>query len=490
MMTKILNLFISQDFYYTKIIFQRSLAFIYFIGFLIAFNQAIPLFGKNGLLPARIFISKVKFWNSPSLFFLDSSDQFMSIVSLIGILISIAAIFGLTEKYGYLVSVTSWFFLWLGYLSFVNVGQVWFGYGWESMLLEAGFLTIFLGPNSVQAPAIVIWLLRWVCFRNMLGAGLIKLRGDQCWRDLSCMFVYYETQPVPNPLSSFFHRLPPLIHKGSVLVTAFVELIVPFGLLSPWWKLCSIAGAITIGFHSLIILSGNLSWLNYLSIVLCIPCFSDSFFIRYFNVTPMDIEPISTVHQWLVYALGIFVTWKSWGPLTNLFSNRQAMNRSFDQFHLVNTYGAFGSITKERNELVVLGTMDENPNNANWEVYEFKGKPTDVNKRPPIMSPYHWKLDWQMWFAAFGDYRYSPWVINLVAKLLYAQKDTLSLISNDPFKGKKPTWVKIDYYKYNFQDPNKDGVWKRKYIGEWLPPLSLKNDQFMSILKDNDWLPR
>jgi hypothetical protein len=487
-MTKIIELFSSQDYIYTKMFFQRALAFIYFIGFLIAFNQGKALIGKNGLTPARIFISKVRFFNSPSLFYLNHSDNFMMIISLLGIIVSIAAMIGLTEKYGYLVSIGSWFFLWVSYLSFVNIGQTWYGYGWESMLLETGFLAIFLGPANISAPAIVIWLLRWVCFRNMFGAGMIKLRGDQCWRDLTCMFYYYETQPIPNPLTIFFHRLPQLVHKFSVLFTFFAELIIPFAIFAPWWIVSALAGIIIIIFQSTIIISGNLAWLNYLSLVLCIPCFSDTFFIKVFKFPAITLPQIPLAHQYIVYLLGIFVSWKSWGPITNLISKRQSMNRSFDPLHLVNTYGAFGSITKERNELVVLGTMDDDPEKANWKVYEFKGKPTDINRMPTLMSPYEWKIDWQIWFAAFGDYRYSPWMLNFMAKLLYAQKDVLALIYKDPFNGARPKWIKVDYYKYKFQTPNKNGYWRREYLSQWLPPLNLENESLQQILRSNDWL--
>jgi hypothetical protein len=188
-----------------------------------------------------------------------------------------------------------------------------------------------------------------------------------------------------------------------------------------------------------------------------------------------------------VYLLGLFVLWRSVGPVLNLISSHQAMNRSFDQLHLVNTYGAFGSITKERNELEVLGTMDDDPDTAHWQVYEFKGKPTDVNRLPSVMSPYEWKIDWQMWFAAFGDYHYSPWILNFIAKLLKAQPDVLSLLATDPFDGKKPKWVKVDYYQYHFQDQGKKGQWKREYLSEWLPPLDLENPNFRAILQQNEW---
>ena len=205
------------------------------------------------------------------------SDTFLDVSSFIGVFVSFLLMFGVFEKRHPLFNFVSWFYLWSVYLSFINIGQVFYGYGWETMLVETGFLAIFLGHPGVKASALLIWLFRWVCFRNMFGSGLIKIRGDECWRDLSCMFQFYETQPIPNFLSIYFHHLPKWVHQGSVLLTHFVELIVPWGFLVPFWRISSLA-LITIGFQGVIILSGNLAWLNYLSIVLCFSCFSDRFF--------------------------------------------------------------------------------------------------------------------------------------------------------------------------------------------------------------------
>ena len=472
----------DQDFVLTGIIFKRSLAFIYLIAFLIIFNQGKALFGENGLLPARLFIKRIEFWDSPSLFYFKFSDNILKLFSLLGIIISTLAMGGYTDSYGYLISFLSWFFLWVVYLSFVNIGQVWYGYGWESMLLETGFLAIFLGPTNLAPSIIIIYLLRWVSFRNFFGAGTIKWRGDSTWRNLTCMSWYYETQPVPNPLSMYFHRLPLWMHKTSILWTFFAEMIVPFGIFLPWGEIVAICGVLMILFQFLILLSGNLSWLNYISIVLLIPCFNDEMLSKLLTVP--EVMTHSQIYQYVIYLLGLFVLWRSIGPIKNLISSRQIMNTSFDRLHLVNTYGAFGTVTRERNELVVMGTLDGD----NWQEYEFKGKPTDVNRIPPLMSPYHWRLDWQMWFAAFGDYTDAPWVINLVNKLLQADKETLGLIKKSPFGAEKPKLIKIDYYNYKYQDPGKPGTWKRTYIGEWLPPLSLDHPEFRKILMEQKWM--
>src|SRR5207237_4337562 len=134
---------------------------------------------------------------------------------------------------------------WVLYLSIVNVGQRWYGFGWESLLLEAGFIAIFLGNNETAPPLLAIFLARWLLFRVEFGAGLIKLRGDSCWRDLSCLDYHHETQPMPNPLSRYFHHLPKLLHRGEALGNHVAQLVVPFLLFTPP-PLASLAGLVWI----------------------------------------------------------------------------------------------------------------------------------------------------------------------------------------------------------------------------------------------------
>lgn len=213
-----------------RILFLKSLAVIYICGFANVVNQFLGLLGARGLLPVSDFIERVHWKRSPSLFYLNHSDSCLKIAGWVGLLLALLALFGISEKMGYFGHFIAWAALWGLYLSFVNVGQVFYSFGWESMLLETGFLAIFLPPDGVETPLILMWLIRWILFRNMFGAGLIKLRGDKCWWDLTCLSIYYETQPMPNPLSWYFHQLPMWIHKLGVLFTHFAELIVPWGL--------------------------------------------------------------------------------------------------------------------------------------------------------------------------------------------------------------------------------------------------------------------
>lgn len=476
----------------TRFIFLRCLAFIYFIGFLIAVRQFKALAGNQGLLPVRLFVKRIDFWDSPSLFYFFHQDTVLQTMAWVGLCLAVLAFLGVTDIVASWISVAMWFLLWLIYLSFVNVGQTFYGFGWETLLLETGFLAIFLGPAYVTAPVLVLWLMRWILFRVMFGAGLIKLRGDPCWRDLTCMQYHYETQPLPGPLSWYFHYMPAPLHHGAVLFNHFVELIVPFGFFGPRWVAAS-AGIITILFQTILIFSGNLSWLNVITIVLCIACFDDGVFHAVFGSSVGSFLPVAEPSwpQPIYYALVAVIGILSIQPTINLFSSAQLMNSSFEPLHLVNTYGAFGSITRERNELIIEGTDDlQITDKTEWHEYGFKGKPGDVNRRPPQVTPYHYKLDWQMWFAAMSEYYRHPWLLNLISKMLQGQEDVLALLKDNPFPKKPPQFIRVRLYRYHFTKPDEPGWWRRELIGEYLPPLSLKDPRFRQLLDEQGWLSR
>lgn len=468
--------FISEDgYFFTRLCFQRALAIIYAIAFLNILNQWRALLGSNGILSARDVLQRCGFRENPSIFYLNSSDKMFMCTALIGLFLALFAVIGASENYGYLVSITTWFLLWAIYLSFVNVGEIWYSFGWETMLLEVGFLAIFFGPKDVEPSMIVIWLLRWVLFRNMFGAGMIKLRCDSCWRDFTCLFYYYETQPMPNPLSRYFHHLPKIFHGGGVLFNHFVEILIPFFYFAPT-SLATIAGIFTIIFQIGLIATGNLSFLNYLTIVMAIPCFNDGFFNYFFSFEIPTLSTIPTLHSITLYVLLLIIIFLSIRPIKNLLSKEQAMNRSFDRLHLVNTYGAFGSITRVRHEIIVEGTLDDVINfNTRWHAYEFKGKPGRLDKIPPLVAPYHMRLDWLMWFAAMSSYYYHPWILDFAKQLLLANKSVLKLLEQDPFLGERPRFLRMSLYIYQFEKPNAVNVWKRIYVGKYLPVVFLND---------------
>ncbi len=466
---------IMETFDITRFVFLRALAFIYCIAFIVAINQFRPLCGSKGLLPVPLLLDRISWRHVPSLFCLHYSDRFAAILSWLGLGLALIALSGIADQAGFFVSISLWFALWLLYLSFVNVGQTFYAFGWESMLLETGFLTIFLSPAQIETPIVLIWLLRWLLFRNMFGAGLIKLRADPCWWNLTCLDYHYQTQPMPNPLSWFFHRfMSHSFHKTCVLVTHFVELVVPFAYFAPA-PYCYYAGLLTVYFQLMLILSGNLSWLNYLTIVLCISCFDDAFWSQ---IIPWSAVIVPTPIAWdfVIIAFALLIIGLSIRPTINLLMSGQLMNASFDPLHLVNTYGAFGSVSSRRFEVIIEGTHSPVADDfSEWHEYEFRGKPGDISRRPPIVAPYHLRLGWLMWFAAMGSASRYPWLIHLIAKMLAGDKAVLKLLLVNPFSDKPPMYIRALLYEYEFTKPDEHSKnwWKRRRIGVYLEPYSL-----------------
>lgn len=465
----------DSDYWITRFLFQRSLGLIYFLGFAAIVVQFVPLCGAKGLAPAAAIFKQASFWEAPSLFWLNHSDRCYLALGWLGLILSLLAVTGISDSFGLLASMLIWFSLWVIYLSFVNIGGTFYAFGWEALLLEAGFLAVFLGSSDTKVPVLIIWLLRWLLFRLMFGAGLIKIRGDGCWRDLTCMFYHYETQPLPNPLSWYFHHLPKFAHKGSVLFNHLVELVVPWGYFFPG-IIAGVCGVFTIVFQALLIASGNFSWLNYLSIVLAVPCFNDAM-LSFVPITPPPVLNDYKVHHTLVYGLAILVACLSIKPAVNLVSSRQLMNASFDPLRLVNTYGAFGSITKVRREIVIEGTDDPAADTTNWREYGFKAKPGDVERIPPLIAPYHLRLDWLMWFAAMSDRVHDRWFVTLIEKLLEGDAATLGLIRHNPFPDEPPASIRAILYEYRFTSPGEraetGAVWTRKKLGVYMPRVAL-----------------
>src|SRR5712691_10574550 len=469
----------APDYWLARFAFQRVLALLYLIAFLVTVHQFRPLLGERGLLPVPDFVRAVPFGRSPSLFHFRYSDPLLLAVAWSGVALAAVAALGLAEGPEWPVAVTMmiWALLWVLYLSIVNVGQTFYSFGWESLLLEAGFLAIFLGPATATPLFPLIVLIRWLLFRVEFGAGLIKLRGDPCWRDLTCLSYHHETQPMPNPLSWYFHHLPKRLHRVEVLGNHFAQLVVPFFLFFPQ-PVASVAGVVIVLTQSWLVLSGNFAWLNVITMTLAVASFDDSALSR---VLPIAVATSGApdLYVEVVLAVTALIVVLSYRPLRNLLSRHQLMNYSFDPFHIVGAYGAFGSITRRRYEVVIEGTDDEAlAPQTTWREYEFKGKPGDVRRRPPQVAPYHLRLDWLMWFAAMSSPAYHEWFVPLLAKLLEADPPTLRLLARDPFAGRRPRFVRALLYLYRFTTPAERGAsgawWSRELVGDYVRALALR----------------
>ena len=490
----------------TRFMILRLLGVIYAVAFLVLINQILPLIGSDGLLPVGIFLKQVAnalgstgagFRRLPSIFWFIHSDSALLTAAWIGFVLSCIVIAGYANAPMLTV-------LWFLYMSFVHVGQEWYGYGWEIQLLETGFLAIFLcplldmRPFPKRAPPLpIIVLFRWLIFRMMLGSGLIKIRGDEIWRNGTALYYHFETQPLPGPLSRWFHFLPKVILRTGVWFNWLAELVAPWFVF--WPRLARhIAGSIIVLFQVTLILSGNLSFLNWLTILPALVCFDDGFWSRILpgalvrkasaaEENSVPSRPMLTT-AWIVT---IIVAILSVQPALNLLSPGQIMNTSYDPLELVNTYGAFGTVGQQRLNVVFEGTMDDNPgDSAHWKPYIYKGLPVALDKRPPQVAPYQLHLDWQMWFAAMSSPDDYTWTFNLVWKLLHNDPNAVSLFAGNPFPRKPPRFVRAVLYSYSFARPgNKDGLWwNRKREGLWLPAMSVQDSSLVDYLKGMEWI--
>src|SRR6202158_4352772 len=341
---------LGNSYWLTRCVILRLLGFVYAVAFLVAAQQLVPLVGEHGLTPANHFLASIQaqlgsqtagMLRVPTLFWLGISDTALPIFSWVGFGLSLVVLGGYANVI--LLAV-----LWAMYMSIVHIGQIWYGYGWEIQLLETGFLSIFLCPlldarpfPKRPPPLLVIWLFRWLGFRIMFAAGLIKLRGDPCWRDLTCLYYHYETQPIPSPISRYLHFAPLWFHKLETAWNHFVELIVPWFSFGPR-QARHIAGVLLVTFQISLIISGNLSFLNYLTIIPFLACFDDTF-LRHFLPRALvkraeraaQESQSSRINNAIAVALSVLVAWLSIPTVLNLASGRQLMNYSFDPLDLV-----------------------------------------------------------------------------------------------------------------------------------------------------------
>lgn len=180
----------NSHFWWSRFFFLRGLGMLYAVAFLCLINDGLPLLGSDGLLPVDLYLQRVAaatgskweaLWLRPSFFHFGYTDGLFQMGAYVGFAASLILMLGWAN-------VPLLLFLWGLYFSYVSVGQSWFSFGWESQLLETGFLAVFLVPlldprpfSSKHPPSkVVIFAGWWLLFRMMLGAGLIKLRGDPC----------------------------------------------------------------------------------------------------------------------------------------------------------------------------------------------------------------------------------------------------------------------------------------------------------------------
>lgn len=470
--------FDAPEYEFARQVLQRGIASLYFVAFLSSLNQFPALLGERGLLPVPDFLEGYSRLRRPSLFRWRYSDRLLRGVCWTGLAIAAALVAGLPQLGPPWVPLLAFLALWLLYMSIVNVGQTFYGFGWEMLLLEAGFTVAFLGSDQTPPPRTILILLAWLVFRLEFGAGMIKIRGGREWRDLTALYYHHETQPMPGPLSRQAHLLPKPFHRLEVLGNHIAQLVVPFFLFAPQ-PLAGAAAGIIIFTQLWLVASGNFAWLNWMAILLAFAAVSDPVAHAVLPVIPSGGHAAQTPLWWLavVLAATVLLVVLSYRPIENLLSRYQLMNASFNRWQLVNAYGAFGTVTKRRIEIVVEGTESEDPDDDSaWREYRFRGKPGDVRRIPRQWAPYHLRLDWLMWFLPLRTVHVA-WFYAFLAKLLEADRPTLRLLREDPFDGERPRWVRVRSYLYRFStraEFRETGQrWIRTLLQESIPPASL-----------------
>jgi len=468
----------AEDFEFARQVLQRGIAAVYLVAFISTANQFPALLGDHGLLPVPAYLQNAYARRSPTLFRWGYSDRLLRLVAGGGALVSALLVAGLPQSGPPWLPMLAFLLVWALYQSIVNVGQTFYGFGWESLLIEAGFLAAFLGSDEVAPPLPVLLLFAWLVFRLEFGAGMIKMRGDRTWRDLTALYYHHETQPMPNPLSRRAHLSPKWFHRLEVLGNHIVQLGVPFLLFVPQ-PVASVAALLIVLTQLWLIATGNFAWLNVLTVILAFFVVSDDAVQWLIPSLPEQARPDAPI--WfvvVVLAMTLLQVVLAWFPARNLFSRRQLMNASFNRWHLQNAYGAFGSVTQQRYEVVVEGSSAEVPSEESWRAYEFKGKPGDPRRMPRQFAPYHLRLDWLMWFLALGSTD-TRWFRVFLVRLLEADAPTLKLLRVDPFNGEPPRWVRARVYLYRFAtsaERRETGqVWMRDEVGSLVRPVSLRS---------------
>ncbi len=435
--------------------FLRVLGLIYLVAFVSFGVQALGLVGERGILPVRNFLEAMReaaggaaIREAPTLLWLAAGDGAIRAMWIGGAIAALVAIAGRWQRTALSVCLVLW-------ISVMVAGQDFLSFQWDILLSEAGFLAIFASRSRIM-----VWLFRWLIFRLMFFSGVVKLlSGDPNWRNLTALHYHYETQPLPNPAAWYMYQLPLGFQKASTAFTFVAELLVPLLFFAPR-PLRRGGAAVTVLLQLLILTTGNYTFFNWLAIALCMWLW---------------IEPEARWGSRVERALAVFIAVTSGLTFFELFNAPMppgggAILHAIAPLRIVNSYGLFAVMTTERPEIVVEGSSD----GVAWSAYAFKYKPGDVRRAPPVVAPHQPRLDWQMWFAALGNYQQNRWFVNFVVRLLQGEPTVTRLLAYNPFPKAPPKYIRARVYLYHFTTWGSRDWWWREERGMYLPAVSLK----------------
>jgi predicted DCC family thiol-disulfide oxidoreductase YuxK len=473
--------------------FLRALGLIFLIAFVSLWVQIAGLIGSNGITPVSEFLSAARQQLDdralsilPTLCWFNSSDAFLHFLCGSGAVFSVLLICGIAPAWSLVALVTF-------YLSLTIAGQTFLSFQWDILLVETGFLAILLAPwrlwwtrtNEPRVSRVGIFLLKLLLFKLILMSGAVKLTsGDDCWWNLRALDYHYWSQPLPNVIAWWADQHPEWFKKFSVAFCLVVELIVPFLIWSPR-RLRLLACSLLIFLQLAIAATGNYNFFNLLTIALCMLLIDDAVFRRksppvtdhcckFVDRLSMCVATIVIIFTLPLNARLIYSAFKpeeEWSPLLGSVYARA------ESFRIVNGYGLFRVMTKDRKEIIIEGSAD----GIDWQSYEFKWKPGGVKRAPGWCAPHQPRLDWQMWFAALGSYRQNPWFVQTVIALLHGKPRVAALFEENPFPESPPRYIRATLYRYRFtsaEEHRQTGAWwKRQALGEYLPSVSLEDVQ-------------
>ncbi|XP_074660631.1 lipase maturation factor 2-like isoform X2 [Tubulanus polymorphus] len=601
-----------SSYHLTRDLYLWAMSVVYLFAFASLYVQIPGLYGENGILPVHLKVPKPPkdfndfMQNHPTLMSLMPKlglepETGMDLLCLIGILFSFIMLIAKSfrECVGFVI-------LWVLYFSLYQVGQTFLYFQWDSLILEAGFLTILIAPMNLKLgrfscsyyhhhDSITMWLVKWLLFRLMFASGVVKLTsGCPTWWGLTALLHHYESQCIPTPLAWYAHQFPEWFQKLGVAIVFVIEIIVPFLFFVPFRSLRIFSFYAQMLLQVMIILTGNYNFFNFLTMALCISLLDDDYLfslkkrrkvtfregidsipvvgflvrlftkvtvlaviiyiiystIKYFNLTlnkqNWQIESKigftrKEFDNWLekavpvtiyvgIASLGLEVLTAIYRSLrerglpkkfsallgTLLFSalagmmfgvslvpharlaNKMNLKKwpqvktwyeTTRPFHITSGYGLFRRMTGVggRPELVIEGS---NSLQGPWHEYDFLYKPGNTSVMPPIVAPHQPRLDWQMWFAALGNYQHNPWFINLVYRLLTGQKEVIELLEKNPFPNKPPIYMKATLYKYHYTRYDRQHKWHsqvdwwvREKESDYIPILTKDEPTMLQYLR-------
>jgi predicted DCC family thiol-disulfide oxidoreductase YuxK len=460
-------------------VFLRLLGVIYVAAFASLGVQILGLIGHAGILPAGDYLHAAHealgssvYRILPTVFWFNSSDAALVAGTVVG------AVLGL------LVVADRWtrpalVGLFVLYLSYTYAAQDFMSFQWDTLLLEVGFLAIFLTGGS----RIVVWLYRWLLFRYLFLAGVVKvLSGDPTWRDLTALEYHFWTQPLPTPLAWYAAQLPVRLLAGGTAATLIVELGTVFLIFLPR-RPRAVAACCVLLLQSLIMLTGNYNFFNLLTMLLCVFLFDDAALRRWIprwlesrtkdraQLPGRTATIVATALALIVVPVGLDRIWQT--LVRRDLPVLGALTHAVSPLFIVNPYGLFAVMTITRPEIVIEGSVDGQV----WREYVFRYKPGPLF-RPALWNiPHQPRLDWQMWFAALGSFRENPWMIGLMRRLLEASPSVLALLDSNPFADAPPKYVRAQLYEYRFADQSTHAAtgqwWERRLEGLYFPEVSL-----------------